>query len=395
MLSRHDATHEAAPEYSDDQPALGSTAQTIVVGTDGSPSSWDAIAFAVELASIHRADVHFVHVIPTLDLVPPITIDDFGAALPHEPTRYDHALLADAATFASERGVVATTALLSGSTTAEVVAYADEHDVDTIIVGSRGHRAVPERAPRERVPGRAGSVEAPGAHRPRQAPLPLMIRVASALEFGLDTFGDATRDADNHPLSHAQTIRNVVEEGVLAEAVGVDFFGIGEHHSNDFPMPAGDVVLAAIAARTSTIHLGSAVTVLSSDDPVRVYQRFSTLDAVSRGRAEVILGRGSSVESFPLFGYDLADYETLFEEKAELFAELVKGGPVTWAGTTRAPLHQQDVVPNVEEGPFPVWIGVGGSPASVSRAARLGFGLMLAIIGGNPAAVRSALGVVP
>ena len=165
----------------------------------------------------------------------------------------------------------------------------------------------------------------------------------------------------------------------------MDFFGIGEHHTDDFPMPAADVVLGAIAARTTRIRLGSAVTVLSSDDPVRVFQRYSTLDAVSGGRAEVILGRGSSIDSFPLFGYDLADYEDLFEEKADLFAELLKGGPVTWQGKTRASLHDQDVVPHPESGPFPAWIGVGGSPQSVIRAARYGFSLMLAIIGGSPA----------
>jgi probable LLM family oxidoreductase len=205
------------------------------------------------------------------------------------------------------------------------------------------------------------------------------------LVFGLDTFGDVTHDDDDRPLSHAQTIRNLVEQGVLAEQVGVDFFGIGEHHTDDFPLSAADVVLAAIAARTDRIHVGSAVTVLSSDDPVRVFQRYSTLDAVSSGRAEVILGRGSSVDSFPLFGYDLADYEELFEEKTNLFAELLKGGPVTWHGNTRPALHNQDVVPHAEAGAFPVWIGVGGSPESVMRAARYGFSLMLAIIGGSPA----------
>ena len=204
------------------------------------------------------------------------------------------------------------------------------------------------------------------------------------LALGLDTFGDTTNDADGHPISHAQTIRNVVEQSVLAEQLGVDFFGIGEHHTDDFPMPAADVVLAAIAARTTRIRVGSAVTVLSSDDPVRVFQRFSTLNAISNGRAEVILGRGSSIDSFPLFGYDLADYETLFEEKVNLFAELMKGGPVTWQGTTRAALTNQDVVPHTESGPFPVWIGVGGSPQSVVRAAHYGFSLMLAIIGGSP-----------
>jgi probable LLM family oxidoreductase len=204
------------------------------------------------------------------------------------------------------------------------------------------------------------------------------------LVLGLDTFGDVTNDADDRPLTHAQTLRNVVEEGVLAEHVGVDFFGIGEHHTDDFPMPAADVVLAAIAARTTRIRVGSAVTVLSSDDPVRVFQRFSTLNAISSGRAEVILGRGSSIDSFPLFGYDLADYEDLFEEKVNLFAELRKGGPVTWQGNTRASLTNQDVVPHVEFGPFPTWIGVGGSPQSVVRAAHYGFALMLAIIGGSP-----------
>jgi probable LLM family oxidoreductase len=205
------------------------------------------------------------------------------------------------------------------------------------------------------------------------------------LVLGLDTFGDVTHDDNDRPLSHAQTIRNVVEQGVLADRVGVDFFGIGEHHTDDFPLSAADVVLGAIAARTTRIRVGSAVTVLSSDDPVRVFQRFSTLDAISGGRAEVVLGRGSSIESFPLFGYDLADYEDLFEEKTNLFAELLKGGPVTWQGKTRPSLHNQDVVPHTEGGPFPAWIGVGGSPQSVIRAARYGFSLMLAIIGGSPA----------
>jgi probable LLM family oxidoreductase len=205
------------------------------------------------------------------------------------------------------------------------------------------------------------------------------------LVLGLDTFGDVTYDDAGRPLSHAKTIRNVVEEGVLADQVGVDFFGIGEHHTDDIPMAAADVVLAAIAARTNRIRLGSAVTVLSSDDPVRVFQRYSTLNAISGGRAEVILGRGSSIDSFPLFGYDLEDYEELFEEKTNLFAELRKGGRVTWQGKTRAALHEQDVVPHTEFGPFPAWIGVGGSPQSVIRAARYGFALMLAIVGGPPA----------
>ncbi|NEN05896.1 LLM class flavin-dependent oxidoreductase [Diaminobutyricibacter tongyongensis] len=204
------------------------------------------------------------------------------------------------------------------------------------------------------------------------------------LEFGLNTFGDVTWDADGHPLSHAETIRNLVEHGVAAEKAGIDFFGIGEHHTDDMPLSAADVVLAAIAARTDRIRLGSAVTVLSSDDPVRVFQRYSTLNAISDGRAEVILGRGSSIDSFPLFGFDLNDYEELFEEKTNLFAHLLKGGPVTWEGRTRSGLRDQDVVPHLDK-PLPTWIGVGGSPESVIRAAHYGFSLMLAVIGGPTA----------
>src|SRR6266849_3739657 len=210
-------------------------------------------------------------------------------------------------------------------------------------------------------------------------------RAEHPIVVGVESFGEMTVGEDGHLLSQPQNIRALVAEGVLAEESGLDFFGLGEHHIEEIPLSAPDLVLAAIAARTSRIHLGSAVTVLSSDDPVRVYQRFSTLNALSGGRAEVILGRGSSIDSFPLFGYDLADYEQLFEEKTNLFAELLKGGPVTWSGETRPPLDNQDVVPHLESGPFPVWIGVGGSPESVIRAARYGFSLMPAIIRGPPA----------
>src|SRR5579862_460873 len=209
--------------------------------------------------------------------------------------------------------------------------------------------------------------------------------MAVSIELGLDTFGDVTLGADGRLLSQARTLRDVVAEAMLAEQAGIDAFDVGEHHRPDFAISAPEVVLAAIAGKTERIKLGSAVTVLSSDDPVRVFQRYSTLNAISNGRAEIILGRGSSIDSFPLFGYDLADYEELFEEKTQLFAELLKGGPVTWEGNTRAPLHDQDVVPHTEFGPFPAWIGVGGSPQSVVRAARYGFSLMLAIIGGPPA----------
>ena len=204
------------------------------------------------------------------------------------------------------------------------------------------------------------------------------------MELGLDTFGDITVDAGGRRLSHARVVRDVVTEAVLADGVGLDFFGIGEHHRDDFAVSAPDVVLAAIAARTSGIRLGSAVTVLSSDDPVRVFQRFSTLDALSNGRAEVILGRGSFIESFPLFGYSLEDYEVLFEEKLELFVALLEQRPVTWTGRTRAPLERQRVFPPTESGELRAWVGVGGSPQSVIRAARHGLPLVLAIIGGEP-----------
>ncbi|MCB9169205.1 MAG: LLM class flavin-dependent oxidoreductase [Flavobacteriales bacterium] len=209
-----------------------------------------------------------------------------------------------------------------------------------------------------------------------------------AIELGLDTFGDVTADVNGDPLTPGQVIRNVVAEAELADRLGLDFFGVGEHHRPDFAVSAPEVVLAAIAGRTERIHVGSAVTVLSSDDPVRVYQRFATLDALSNGRAEVIIGRGSFTESFPLFGLELDQYEVLFNERLELFAELLKEGPVTWRGSTRASLTQQRVYPPTASGHLPVWIGVGGTPASVVRAARYGLPLMLAIIGGDPLQFR-------
>jgi probable LLM family oxidoreductase len=208
--------------------------------------------------------------------------------------------------------------------------------------------------------------------------------MATTFEFGLDTFGDITADSDGRLLTHAQVLRNVVEEAVLADQVGVDAFGVGEHHRPDFAISAPEVMLAAIAGRTKRIRLGSAVTVLSSDDPVRVFERFSTLDAASNGRAEVTLGRGSFTESFPLFGYDLSQYEELFEEKLDLFAALIRHQAVTWRGNTRSPLTNQRVFPPLESGTLRTWIGVGGSPESVVRAARYDLPLMLAIIGGDP-----------
>jgi probable LLM family oxidoreductase len=208
--------------------------------------------------------------------------------------------------------------------------------------------------------------------------------MSQTIELGLDTFGDVTVAADGRPLAQAEVLRNVVEEAVLADQLGLAFFGVGEHHRQDFSISAPEVMLAAIAAKTKQIHLGSSVTVLSTDDPVRVFERFSTLNAISNGRAEVIVGRGSFTESFPLFGYEMGHYEDLFEEKLQLWAELVKGQPVTWAGRLRTPLSKQTVYPAIETGTLHTWVAVGGSPESVVRAANYGFPLMLAIIGGSP-----------
>jgi probable LLM family oxidoreductase len=204
------------------------------------------------------------------------------------------------------------------------------------------------------------------------------------LEFGLDTFGDITTGPDGQLMSHAQVIRNVIEEAVLADEFGIDCFGVGEHHRPDFAVSSPEVVLAVIAGRTKRIRLGSAVTVLSSDEPVRVFERFSTLDAAANGRAEVTVGRGSFTESFPLFGYDLSQYEELFEDKLDLFVALIRSDSVTWRGKTRPPLTNQRVFPPIEGATLRTWVGVGGSPESVVRAARYDLPLMLAIIGGDP-----------
>jgi probable LLM family oxidoreductase len=204
------------------------------------------------------------------------------------------------------------------------------------------------------------------------------------IEFGLDTFGDVTNGPDGKPLHAAQVIRNLVDQAVLADEVGVDVIGVGEHHRADFAVSSPEMVLSTIAGRTKRIRLGSAVTVLSSDDPIRVYQRFATLDALSNGRAEVILGRGSFVESFPLFGLDLNQYEELFNDKLDLYAAVLTEQPVTWQGKTRPPLKNQSVYPKTESGRLTTWIGVGGTPQSVVRAAHYGMPMMLAIIGGDP-----------
>jgi probable LLM family oxidoreductase len=207
---------------------------------------------------------------------------------------------------------------------------------------------------------------------------------ATALEFGLDTFGDVPEDDTGTLLTYAAAIRQVVDEAVLADRLGVDVIALGEHHRSEYAISTPETVLAGIATRTDRIKLASGVTVLSSDDPVRVFQRFATVDALSNGRAQVILGRGSFTESFPLFGYDLRDYDLLFEEKIELFARLLEEQPVTWDGTTRAPLADADVFPKTESGRLDTWVGVGGSPQSVIRTARYGLPLMIAIIGGAP-----------
>lgn len=212
---------------------------------------------------------------------------------------------------------------------------------------------------------------------------------SDTIELGLDTFGDVTFGAPEGAnvaalRTQAETLRDVIDEAVLADQVGVDCFGVGEHHRADFAISAPEVVMAAIAARTRRLVVGSAVTVLSTDDPVRVFQRFSTIHALSNGRVEIILGRGSFTESYPLFGFDLGRYDELFEEKLALFAMLVHGGPVTWSGRTRSSLTDQVVYPPIERGALRTWVGVGGSPESVVRAARHGFPLTLAIIGGNP-----------
>ncbi|WP_326565236.1 LLM class flavin-dependent oxidoreductase [Amycolatopsis rhabdoformis] len=204
----------------------------------------------------------------------------------------------------------------------------------------------------------------------------------SDLVFGLDTFGDVPEDDSGTPMSYAAAIRHVVDEAVLADEIGVDVIALGEHHRPEYSITTPETVLAGIATRTSRIHLSSGVTVLSSDDPVRVFQRFATVDALSGGRAEVILGRGSFTESFPLFGYDLADYDQLFEEKLDLFVKLLDEKPVTWSGTLRPALDAAEVFPKTESGRLTTWVGVGGSPQSVIRTAHYGLPLMLAIIGG-------------
>jgi probable LLM family oxidoreductase len=213
------------------------------------------------------------------------------------------------------------------------------------------------------------------------------------MELGIGAFGDANRDPKTgRRISEAQAIRNVVESIEVAEQSGLDWFGLGEHHTPEFPVSAAAVVLAAAAARTSRIKLSSAVTVLSTDDPVRVYEQFSTVDAISGGRVEMIPGRGSSIESFPLFGYDLRDYDQLYAEKLDLLLQVNHHERVTWSGTTRSALRGEYVPPRAERGPIPVWLGTGGNPSSVVRAAQLGLPMATGVLGGS--AIRSASNAV-
>jgi probable LLM family oxidoreductase len=204
------------------------------------------------------------------------------------------------------------------------------------------------------------------------------------MELGLYTFVEHTPDRHGQLIPREQRIANLLEEAVLADQVGLDTFGVGEHHREDYLASAPTMLLAAIAARTSRIKLSTAVTVLSSEEPVRVFQQFATLDLLSQGRAEIMAGRGSFIESFPLFGYDLNDYDTLFSEKLDLLLELVRNERVTWQGRHRAALRDQAVFPRPLQPQLPVWIAVGGTPQSVIRAAMLGVPMALAIIGGSP-----------
>jgi probable LLM family oxidoreductase len=213
----------------------------------------------------------------------------------------------------------------------------------------------------------------------------LIGRYTVAIELGIYTFAELTPDPETgRTVTPAERLRNLVEEMELADEVGLDIFGVGEHHRPDFAVSSPAVVLAAGAERTSRIRLTSAVSVLSSDDPVRVFQDFATLDLLSGGRAEIMAGRGSFIESFPLFGYDLHDYDELFDEKLRLLLALRGSERVTWSGRHRAPIDDLGVYPRPLQVPLPLWVAVGGAPESAARAGTLGLPMALAIIGGLP-----------
>jgi probable LLM family oxidoreductase len=206
------------------------------------------------------------------------------------------------------------------------------------------------------------------------------------MQLGLYSFAENTADPQSGAVqSPAERVRDLLEEIELADQLGLHFYGLGEHHRPDFVASAPVTILAAAAARTKTIRLSTAVTVLSSDDPIRVYEQFSTLDLLSNGRAEIMAGRGSFIESFPLFGYDLNDYDALFEEKLEELLAIRKGGKIAWAGSAHTkPIPGLEIYPKPIQQPLPLWIAVGGTPNSVARAAYYGLPLMIAIIGGSP-----------
>jgi probable LLM family oxidoreductase len=208
------------------------------------------------------------------------------------------------------------------------------------------------------------------------------------VELGIDSFAAAHDDA-SRAVSESDRLRNLIEEIEHADQVGLDVFGIGEHHRKDFLDSAPPIILAAAAARTSRIRLTSAVTVLSSADPVRVFQNFATLDLISQGRAEMVVGRGSFVDSFPLFGFRLEDYDELFAEKLDLLLKIRDNEHVHWSGKHRPALTGQGVYPRPMQNPLPIWLGVGGTPASFARAGTLGLPLMVAIIGGHTHRFRS------
>jgi probable LLM family oxidoreductase len=205
------------------------------------------------------------------------------------------------------------------------------------------------------------------------------------MELGIGMFGDNHYDDKGRPMHAGERLRELIEEIKLMDEVGIDFFGIGEHHRPDYAVSVPEVVLAAASSVTKKIKLGSAVTVLSSSDPVRIYQSFATLDQLSNGRAELVAGRGSFIESFPLYGYNLKDYNELFEEKLELLLKINTEEPITWSGKHRASLKDQYVLPRAVNNHLNIWVAVGGTPESVVRAAKLGLPVIFAIIGGNPA----------
>ncbi len=205
------------------------------------------------------------------------------------------------------------------------------------------------------------------------------------MELGVGMFGDNHYDENGKPLSAGERLRELIEEIKLMDEVGLDFYGIGEHHRPDYAVSTPEIILAAAATVTKNIKLGSAVTVLSSADPVRVYQQFATIDQISNGRAELVAGRGSFIESFPLYGYDLNDYDELFEEKLDLLQQINKQNPITWKGKHRAALNNQQVLPRAVNDRLNIWVAVGGTPESVLRAGKAGLPVIFAIIGGNPA----------